>query len=127
MARMAKETGSIAIRHGDRIYSLLFVTQGWMAADIVRYLDDVLASETPEVEILKLLGYTMQIQSKFPPRKATHWVEVDLERKELRTNSDLIRLAVHQGKPQERDPYTEESSRALYEVLDSFDFTVKLF
>jgi hypothetical protein len=55
------ETGSLTIKYRDFYYSLFFAQNGWLAAELLQYLDDVIRAADPEVAILKLLGYTMQI------------------------------------------------------------------
>ena len=126
MNGMETVTGSMAIRHEEKVYSLYFSQRGWLAAEMVRYLDRILQSEQPEVEILKLLGYTMQIHSEFPPRTSDHWVEIELEKATLHTNSPVIRAAVKQAAPEPDLPFAPEALPEIYEVLDRHDFTVML-
>lgn len=120
-------TGSVTFKQGARYYSLHFPSHGWMAADLVQYVDDVLRADNREIAILKLLGYTLEMGDRSPSRKADHWVEVDLENRVVATNSELIRKAVDQAPRKEEEPYSPAALRRLYEVLDEFDFTVELF
>jgi hypothetical protein len=96
-----------------------------LAAELVQYLDDVVGAADPEVAILKLLGYTMNIGRKNPPRQADHWVEIDLSARELTTNSPVLRQAVDQHPIQEGQPYGSLTLKRLYRVLDDYDFTVR--
>ena len=89
-------TGSISLKHGPLLGTLHFRDHGWLAADIAQYLGEILTAEDREIAILKLLGYTMEIRKEWPPRKSTHWVEIDLDNRVLTTNSELIRKAVNQ-------------------------------
>lgn len=125
MAPLSGVTGSISIKLGDLYHTLRFVDHGWLAADIVQYLDEVITAEQPQIAILKLLGYTMEVSKQKPPRRATHWVEVDLGERMIVTNSDLLRKAVEQAPPGPQDPYHPLALRRIYRVLDRFDFTVK--
>ncbi|MFQ5929510.1 MAG: hypothetical protein ACE5MK_07415 [Acidobacteriota bacterium] len=120
-------TGSISFNHGSLHYTLYFSNHGWLAADMAQYLGDVLTAEDRPIAILKLLGYTMEIQKERPSRHADHWVEIDLERRVLATNSELVRKAVDQATPSPEDPYSPTALRCLHEVLDEHDFTVELF
>jgi hypothetical protein len=118
------ETGSLTLKHGEIYYSLYFAQNGWLAGDLVQYVDEIILSPQPETAILKLLGYTMQMSRSAPRREADHWIELDLEKRELSTNSDLIRLAVDEDY---RDlPYNPAVLRRVHDVLDRFDFTVRL-
>jgi len=119
------ETGSLTIKYRDSYYSLFFAKNGWLAAELVQYLDDVITAADPEVAILKLLGYTMRIGRENPGRQADHWVEVDLGARELTTNSPLVRQAVDQQPVKEGQPYGSLTLRRLYRVLDQYDFTVR--
>ena len=56
MKRMSAVTGTLSLKYQGKFYSLIFGDHGWMAADLVQYLDKLYRSETPEVEILKLAG-----------------------------------------------------------------------
>lgn len=120
-------TGSLSIRHGSTFYSAYFERNGWIAAELVQYLDDLYMSKPVEAGLLKLLGYTLQISGEPPPRKADHWIELDLEEKLLATNSELIRKAVTNQTPKKGEPYWEPALRRIYSVLDQRDFTVRLF
>lgn len=119
-------TGSISFKIEERFYTLQFPQRGWLAADLVQYLDDVLRASNPEIAVLKLLGYTLQISTEPPSRLAHHWVEIDLGERLLTTNSDLLRKAVDRIPPSEEDPYSPLALRYVYEALDRNDFTVKL-
>ncbi len=122
---MESETGSLTIKYRDSYYSLFFARNGWLAAELVQYLDEVIAAADPEVAILKLLGYTMRISREKPPRQAGHWVEVDLAARELTTNSEVVRQAVDQEPVREDQPYGSLTLKRLYRVLDQHDFTVR--
>ncbi len=119
-------SGSISIKFGELHYSLLFPTNGWLAADLVQYLGEVIESPRPEVAILKLLGYTMEMAPGGHPRRADQWVEIDLEKREVVTNSPLIRKAVDQEEPTEEDPFNAPALRRIHALLDRYDFTVRL-
>ena len=117
------DTGSLSLRLEGTWYTLIFSRNGWLAVDLLRYLDDVLEASDPATAILKLLGYTLQIGAGPPRRRATHWVEVNLAQRRLATNSNLVRRAV------DRTPAPEDPPRMLekiHGVLDRFDFTVEL-
>ena len=118
-----RDTGSLGFRLEETWYTLIFPRNGWLAVDLLRYLDDVLEASDPATAVLKLLGYTLQIGAGPPRRRATHWVEVDLAARRLTTNSGLVRRAV------DRTPAPEDPLRTLervHGVLDRFDFTVVL-
>ncbi len=117
------ETGSLSFRLERTWYILIFPRNGWLAVDLLRYLDDVLDASDPATAILKLLGYTLQIDVDPPRRRATHWVEVDLAQRRLTTNSDLVRRAVDRT-PARADPL--RTLEKIHRVLDCFDFTVVL-
>ena len=119
-------TGSITIKHGPLFYSLHLSQNGWLAADLVQYLDEILEAEDREIAILKLLGYTMEIGPGKPLRRASHWVEIDLESRLLATNSRLIRKAVDQVEAGPEDPCGPEVFRRIHRILDGHDFTVEL-
>ncbi len=94
---------------------------------MVQYLDEVLESATPDAALLKLMGFTMRILPRRPRRRRrVHWVEVDLQERVLETNSELIRKAVKGQEPEPHEPYSALSMRRIHEVLDRYDFTVKL-
>lgn len=122
---MESETGSLTIKYRDSYYSLFFAQNGWLAAELLQYLDEVIAAADTEVAILKLLGYTMTIGRESPPREADHWVEVDVAARELTTNSALVRQAVDQQPVQEGQPFGALTLKRLYRVLDQYDFTVR--
>ncbi len=117
------ETGSLSFRLEGTWYNLFFPRNGWLAVDLLRYLDDVLDASDPATAILKLLGYTLQIGVDPPRRGATHWVEIDLARRRLTTNSGLVRRAVDRT-PEPADPL--RTLEKIHGVLDRFDFTVVL-
>jgi len=119
-------TGCISFKHGPLYGTLQFHENGWLAADLAQYLGDILVAEDREIAILKLLGYTMEIGKQWPARQSTHWVEIDLDKRVLTTNSDLIRKAVDQLAPGPEDPYSEGALKRLHRVLDEYDFTVEL-
>lgn len=120
-------TGLLSFKIGDLYYTLHFQDQGWLSADMVQYLDDVLEAPDREAAILKLLGLTMRVGSQKPPRRADHWVVADLEEKVVETNSDLLRMAVNRQPPPEDSLYSGLAMRRTYEVLDRYDFTVRFF
>jgi len=124
---MEAVTGSISIQHQNQFYSLIIPDQGWMVADLLQFLDDIYRAEDPRIAILKQLGLAIQISSAAPPRKADHWIEIDLENRRLSTNSDLVRKAVKRRKPARRDPYYPRALERIYNVLDSLDFEVHLY
>ncbi|MCY3777264.1 MAG: hypothetical protein OXH11_14915 [Candidatus Aminicenantes bacterium] len=117
------DTGSLSLRLEGTWYTLIFYRNGWLAVDLLRYLDDVLEAEDPPTAILKLLGYTLRIGSGPPRRRATHWVEVDLAQRRLATNSGLVRRAVDRV-PADADP--PRMLEKIHTVLDRNDFTVVL-
>ena len=119
-------TGCISLKHGPLFGTLHFHENGWLTADLARYLGEILAAEEREIAILKLLGYTLEIGKKWPARQSTHWVEIDLDQRVLTTISDLIRKAVNQITPGPEDPYSEGFLKRLHRVLDEYDFTVEL-
>lgn len=122
---MESQTGSLTIKYRDSYYSLFFGRNGWLAVELLQYLDEVITATQPEVAILKLLGYTMTIGDENPPREADHWVEVDLARRELATNSPVVLQAVDQQPVKEGQPYGSLTLKRLYRVLDQYDFTVR--
>lgn len=122
---MTGGSGWISIKKGDLYHTLHFASHGWLAVDLVQYLDEIYQSPDPKLAILKLLGYTMQVGKARPRRKAEHWVEIDLDRRVLITNSNLLRQAVDQTPAPPQDPYNPHALRRIYQVLDRYDFTVK--
>ena len=94
---------------------------------MLQYLDDVFRAESPEVGILKLLGYTLQLNDGHPPRTADHWVEVELDKRKIATNSELLRKAVRKERPESEEEYWAPALDRIYEVLDRNDFTVELY
>jgi hypothetical protein len=124
---MPAVTGSISIKSGRTHYTLYFPNHGWMAGDMVQYLDDVYAAEEPRIAILRLLGYTLEMRTDPPPRVTTHWIEIDLESRTLATNSELITKSV-KGEPlAPEDPYPALTLDRIHRTLDELDFTVKLY
>lgn len=119
-------TGSLTIKYRDVYYSLPFLHNGWLAGDLLQYVDEVITAEDPRIAILKLLGYTMLQSAERPPRSADHWVEVDVAKREIVTNSEFVRRAVDQEVPDpDKSPYSPVALRRLHEVLDRFNFTVR--
>lgn len=118
------DTGSLGFRLEGTWYTLTFPRNGWLAVDLLRYLDDVLEASDPATAVLKLLGYTLRIGDNRPRRRATHWVEVDLAARRVATNSGLVRRAVDQT-PGPADPL--RTLEKVHGVLDRFDFTVVLY
>ena len=123
---MEPVTGTLSIKYGDRFYSVKFEENGWIAAELVQYLDDVYRADSIEVGILKLLGYTLHMTEAHPLRKADHWVEIEIENRTLSTNSELIRKGVKQETSTNDEPYWEPALKRIYVVLDGLDYTVKL-
>ncbi|MFQ5739217.1 MAG: hypothetical protein ACE5JX_09385 [Acidobacteriota bacterium] len=119
--------GRISLKSGDSYYTLDFLSQGWMAADLVQYLQDVLEAKDRAAAILKLLGFTLRVGPRKPSRKDEHWVIVDLDGRVVESNSDLLRKAVEQTQPAPGDPYSQPALRRIHQVLDQFNFTVRLF
>lgn len=123
---MASVTGSISLKQGSRYYTLRFLRRGWLAAEFLQFLDDVLEAENREVAILKLLGYTLEISPKRPGRWAQVWVEVDLEKRILVTNADLVRQAVGRETLDAHGAAASPAPVRIHRLLDRFDFTVRL-
>ncbi len=117
----------LSLKDGSTYYTLHFLDQGWLSADLVQYLDDVLESTNRPAQILKLLGLTMVVSQKPPERRARHWVVVDLDKKMLETNSDIIRRAVDELPPESGSPVSEATLRRIHRVLDQGDFTVTFY
>lgn len=123
---MPPETGSLTIQYESTFYTLLMTHHGWFVADLLQYLDDVYGEEDPRIPILKLLGYTMTISEKAPPRSADHWIEVDVHNRTLSTNSEVIRKAVKKEPAQPDDSFHQGVLDRIYATLDRLDFTVEL-
>ncbi len=119
--------GLLSIKSGTNFYTLHLRANGWMAADMVQYLGDVAAARDREAAILKLLGYTMTISTTAPTRAGDSWVIVDLDSRNLDTNSPIIRRAVDQEPPDEDWPVSQGSLERIHAFLDRHDFTVKLY
>jgi hypothetical protein len=124
---MSPTTGLLALKTGGKHYSLSFPSHGWLAAEMIQYLEDILGAEHKETAILKLLGFTLHISLEAPPRRVHHWVVVDLDQRVLESNCDLVRLAVDQKQPPPDSPYNPMSLRRIHSVLDRHNFTVKLY
>ncbi len=120
-------TGLLSLKEGTTYYTLHFLNQGWLSADMVQYLDDILGSANRPAQILKLLGLTMTVTQKKPARRAEHWVIVDLNERSLETNSEWIRKAVDRVSPDADSRLSEGALRRIHEVLDRHDFTVTFF
>lgn len=123
---MSSVTGSLTIHYANHFYTLLMAHHGWFVADLLQYLDDVYRAEDPRIPILKLLGYTMTISSDAPPRRAEHWIEVNVEQHSLITNSEVVRRAVRQQPARDDDPFHQGALDRIYATLDRLDFTVEL-
>ena len=119
-------TGSLTLEYRSTFYTLFMSHHGWVVADLLQYLDDVYGAEDPRIPILKLLGYTMTISRTVPPRSAHDWIEVDVERRFLATNSELVRKAVKREPPTGDDPFHQAMLDRIYATLDRLDFTVEL-
>jgi hypothetical protein len=124
---MSQVTGSLAIRCAENWYIIQVDSNGWIAAELVQFLEDAHHTQDPRNAILKLLGYTMLIAGEPPPRRADHWVEVDLENRRLSTNSELIRKAVKQTPPSSEDPFHDGALDRIYRYLDTYDYSVDLY
>lgn len=124
---MSLVTGSLGIHWADTWYTLQLGSQGWRAAEMVQFLADAQDAGDPRNAILKLLGFTLLLTSEPPPRKADHWVEVDLQNRSISTNSDFIRKAVKQERPTEADRFHQASLERTYHFLDEYDYTVELY
>lgn len=120
-------TGSLAIHWAGKWYVLQIPENGWIAAELVQFLEEAHQTKDPRNAILKLLGYTLLIAKEAPPRSASHWVEVDLEKRELSTNSELIRKAVKKQPPCTEDPFSEVGLERIYRYLDTYDYSVDLY
>ena len=122
---MQTAAGTISILHEGTYYTLNLPKSGWLAAELVQYLGEVYESKQRRLALLKLLGYTLELSRERPLRRPGQlWVEVDLEARRLETNSPLIREAVDQ---EDAVAGSSLALRRIYEVLDRYDFTVKLF
>ncbi|HSR70067.1 MAG TPA: hypothetical protein VLU25_19215 [Acidobacteriota bacterium] len=125
---MKSTGGSLRILHEENYYTLDFASQGWLAAHMVQYLDRVYEADNRASALVKLLGLGMRIGNQRPPRRpGIHWVDVDLANRLLESNSDFIRKAVDQEPVSEDEPYSPLALRRVHQVLDRYDFTVKLF
>jgi hypothetical protein len=120
------ETGSLTIKYADVYYTLSLPDNGWLAGDLAQYIDEVIEAPEPEIAILRLLGYTMQMSKARPERKSDHWVEIDVLKRELITNSEMVRKAVDREAPEAGEPFSPVAMRRLYHTLDKYDFTVRL-
>ena len=123
---MLPVTGTLCVKHGSTFYTAHFEANGWIAAELIQYLDDIYRSDSVETGILKLLGYTLQIGASAPPRTADHWIELDIDEKLMVTNSELIRRAVKKESPGDDETFWGPALERIYAVLDARDFTVTL-
>lgn len=123
---MAPVTGSLSFRLADTNYTLQFPDRGWLAIEMLRFIDEILEAPEPRVEVLKLLGLAVEISREAPVRTARHWIEVDLDRKRLISNSDWIRAAVRRKVLAEDDPVSPLTLEKIYRNLDLHDFSVEL-
>ncbi len=119
--------GLFSVKEGRLYFSLAFQDLGWLAADLVQYLDDILESKRREAAILRLLGMTLQITPAKPERRGEHWVIVDLEERQIETNSEMLRLAINQKPPPPESPYSQLAMQRIHRVLDRYDFTVEIY
>lgn len=124
---MTTVTGSISVKWGGIHYCLYFANHGWLAADMVQYLEEIHAAREPSIAILRLLGYTMEMRKEAAPRVTHHWVEIDLERKLLATNSELIRKSVKEEPLSRGEPFSPLALRNIRRTLDRLDYTVELY
>jgi len=127
MRQNSSVTGTLSLKHGKTFFSVCFEENGWIAAEMVQFLDDLYSADTLEVGILKLLGYTLQISEQFPRRSANHWVELNLDNRILETNSDLIRVAVRRESPEGDEAYWGPALKRIHAVLHAHNFTVRLY
>ena len=121
------ESGYLSLRTGGVFHTLHFPERGWLAADLVQHLDDVLEADERQSAVLKLLGFTIQLSPVAPGRQGSHWIIVDLDDRVLETNSPYLRLAVSGGSAGADLPFPEKTLQRIHRVLDRFDFTVELF
>ncbi len=121
------ESGYLSLRTAESYHTLHFPERGWLAADLVQHLDDVLKAEKRQGAVLKLLGFTIQLSPGPPRRQGSHWIIVGLDDRVLETNSPYIRLAVSGGSTPHDLPFSEKTLHRIHRVLDRFDFTVELF
>ncbi|HSR49677.1 MAG TPA: hypothetical protein VLV83_02545 [Acidobacteriota bacterium] len=125
---MKSTAGSLRIRLAERYYTLDFESQGWLAAHMVQYLDRVYESRDRSAALVKMLGLGLRIHDERPPRRpGIHWVDVDLEKRLLESNSEFIRKAVDEEPVEDGEPYSALALKRVHQVLDAYDFTVKLF
>lgn len=124
---MGSTSGSLNFHCQGAYYTLRFPDRGWLAVELLRFLDEVLLAPEAPVGILKLLGLTVEISSDPPSRDAAHWVEVDLDSRKLASNSPYVRQAVRKKPPNPEDPVTPTTLQRIFEILDRFDFTVELY
>ena len=122
----AVEEGYLSLKTAGVYHTLYFPERGWLAADLVSHLDDVLQAAEPRAAVLKLLGFTLQLSPDPPPRRGRHWIVVDLDKRLLETNSPVLRAAVT-GSALADPPLPEQTLQRIHRVLDRFDFTVELF
>jgi hypothetical protein len=120
-------TGSFTVKKGPLFYCLRFPSKGWVAAEMVQFIDDLLRASNPQTAIIKYLGFTTEISEKRPARTANHWIEVDLDKRILETNSEMIRTAVSGELELLEDEVEAFSARRIFEALDENNFTVRLF
>lgn len=119
-------SGSFTVKKGELYYCLRFHTNGWVAAEMIQFIDDLLRSQHPERSIIKYLGFTAEVTRKPAGRQAEIWVEVDLDQKVLETNSEMIRKTVVDGPDSFEDEVDAFSARQIFETLDRNDFTVRV-
>lgn len=121
------EQGLLSFGLEGRFYTLYFPQRGWLAVELLHFLDDILRAPQPHIQIVKLLGYLLQVSSEKPSLQGRHWVVVDLGAKLIETNSPLLCRIVDERPIPENQPLPEATSRRIYELLDENDFTVKLY
>ena len=124
---MAREDGMISLKNRDSYFTLYFPEHGWLATELLQFIDDVMTATDQNAAILKLLGYTLQFSTDSPPRKTQYWAIVDLGARVLETNSEMVRRAVDREPPEPGSPHSPMALKKLHAVLDRFDFTVKLY
>jgi len=121
------DSGSFTVKKSSFYYCLRFRQNGRTAVEMVQFIDDILRSEYPERAIIKYLGFTAEVTRHSPGKGADYWVEIDLDRRILETNSELIRRVVGSGTNSSADEADASLGRRIYKILDEYDFTVRLF
>ncbi len=119
--------GLLSLKSDKLYYSLYLPSQGWIAVERLQFLGEVLSASHRRAALLKLLGLRLVIESERPSRQADHWVVVDLEARNLETNSDWLRRIIRRQVLPADSPLTATAAARVYGELDRLDFTVHLF